>query len=120
MTLIAVTILILVATGLPPQQTIVASVVVGAAICVAISQASDMMLDLKSGYLVGASPRKQQIGQMLATWLGPILIMGLMRIGDSKRGLAVGGGYAIGAVGSGFSRRRHEGCRAARMSSYDA
>jgi uncharacterized oligopeptide transporter (OPT) family protein len=37
-----------------------------------------MMLDLKSGYLVGASPRKQQIGQFLGTWLGPIVIMVLI------------------------------------------
>ena len=33
------------------------------------------MQDLKVGYLVGASPFKQQIGQFIATWLGPILIM---------------------------------------------
>ena len=81
MTLIAVTILLLVAGyGGGPQGTprIVSSVFMGAAICVAIAQASDMMLDLKSGYLVGASPRKQQIAQMLGTWLGPILIMGLI------------------------------------------
>ncbi len=78
MTLIAVTILLLVASGLGDTQQIVASVVIGAAICVAISQAGDMMLDLKSGYLVGARPRMQQIGQYLGTWLGPILIMGLI------------------------------------------
>jgi len=81
MTLIAVTILLLVAGyGGGPQGTprIVSSVFMGAAICVAIAQASDMMLDLKSGYLVGASPRKQQIAQMLGTWLGPILIMVLI------------------------------------------
>ncbi|MCA9659161.1 MAG: OPT/YSL family transporter, partial [Myxococcales bacterium] len=80
MTLIAVTILILVASGLGTVSTIVSSVVVGAAICVAIAQAGDMMLDLKSGYLVGASPRKQQIAQLLATWLGPILMMGLIYV----------------------------------------
>ncbi|MCA9634509.1 MAG: OPT/YSL family transporter [Myxococcales bacterium] len=80
MTLIAVTILILVASGLGSVSMIVSSVVVGAAICVAIAQAGDMMLDLKSGYLVGASPRKQQIAQMLATWLGPILVMGLIYV----------------------------------------
>ncbi|MCA9712657.1 MAG: OPT/YSL family transporter, partial [Myxococcales bacterium] len=78
MTLIAVTILILIASGLGDASTIVSSVIVGAAICVAIAQAGDMMLDLKSGYLVGASPRKQQIAQLLATWLGPILVMGLI------------------------------------------
>jgi uncharacterized oligopeptide transporter (OPT) family protein len=80
MTLIAVTILILVASGLGSVSTIVSSVVVGAAICVAIAQASDMMLDLKSGYLVGASPRKQQLAQLAATWLGPILMMGLIYV----------------------------------------
>ncbi|HFE46145.1 MAG TPA: oligopeptide transporter OPT family protein [Nannocystis exedens] len=78
MTLIAVTILILVASGLGSVSTIISSVVVGAAICVAIAQAGDMMLDLKSGYLVGASPRKQQVAQLLATWLGPLLMMALI------------------------------------------
>ena len=51
---------------------------VGAAACVAMSQATDLMLDLKTGYLVGAIPRKQQIAQFLGTWLGPVLIMGLI------------------------------------------
>lgn len=78
MTLIAVTILLVIASGLGDVETVVSSVIVGAAICVAIAQAGDMMLDLKSGYLVGASPRKQQIAQIAATWLGPILIMGLI------------------------------------------
>ena len=78
MTLIAVTILIFVASGAATQTTIVVSVVVGAAICVAIAQSGDMMLDLKSGYLTGASPRLQQIGQFAATWLGPIVIMMLI------------------------------------------
>jgi len=81
MTLIAVTILILVAgagEGIDKPQMIVSSVIMGAAVCVAIAQAGDMMLDLKSGYLVGASPRKQQIGQFLGTWLGPIVIITLI------------------------------------------
>ena len=78
MTLIAVTILILISSGLDDTTSIVSSVMVGAAICVAIAQAGDMMLDLKSGYLVGASPKKQQIAQYLGTWLGPIVIMMLI------------------------------------------
>ncbi len=79
MTLIAVTILILVARrGLGDTGTIVSSVILGAAICVAIAQAGDMMLDLKSGYLIGAIPRRQQIAQLLGTWLGPIIIMFLI------------------------------------------
>ena len=79
MTLIAVTILIVIAnSGLDKPQVIVSSLVVGAAICLAISQASDMMLDLKSGYLVGAVPKRQQMAQFVGAWLGPILVIGLM------------------------------------------
>ncbi len=79
MTLIAVTILIVIAnTGLDKPQTIVSSLVVGAAICLAISQASDMMLDLKSGYLVGGVPKRQQMAQFVGAWLGPCIVIGLM------------------------------------------
>jgi len=78
MTLIAVTILIVISSGLGKTAAIISSVMVGAAACVAMAQATDLMLDLKTGYLVGASPRKQQIGQFLATWLGPIVIIALI------------------------------------------
>ena len=40
-----------------PAQPIVSAIMVGAAACVAMSQATDLMLDLKTGYLVGATPR---------------------------------------------------------------
>ena len=38
---------------------------VGTVICVAASTAGDMSQDLKTGYLVGATPYKQQVGQLL-------------------------------------------------------
>jgi putative OPT family oligopeptide transporter len=82
MTLIAVTILIVIAAtgpgGLDNRSAMIASVMVGAATCVAMAQATDLMLDLKTGYLVGATPKKQQTGQFLGTWLGPIVIMVLI------------------------------------------
>jgi putative OPT family oligopeptide transporter len=79
MTLIAVTILIVIAQGgLSKVETITSSMLVGAAICLAISQASDMMLDLKSGYLVGGIPRRQQLAQFAGAWLGPIIVIFLM------------------------------------------
>jgi putative OPT family oligopeptide transporter len=87
MTLIAVTILIVISKGLGDTAAIVSSIMVGAAACVAMAQACDLMLDLKTGYLVGASPRKQQIGQFLATWLGPILIMALIFVLHKAYGL---------------------------------
>jgi len=78
MTLIGVTILLFVASGMSDRSTVVAAIVVGAAMCVAMAQATDLMLDLKTGYLVGAIPRRQQIAQFLGVWLGPILVMGLI------------------------------------------
>ena len=78
MTLIAITILIVIANTGDKPATIVSSMVVGAAICLAISQVSDMMLDLKSGYLVGAIPRRQQLAQFVGAWLGPIVVIALM------------------------------------------
>jgi len=87
MTLIAITILIFIASGMASTEVLISSMVVGVAICVAIAQAGDMMLDLKSGYLVGASPKKQQIGQLLGTWLGPILVMALIVVLEKAYGL---------------------------------
>jgi len=88
MTLIAVTILIFVAKDLGDTPAIIASIMVGAAACVAMSQATDLMQDLKTGYLVGASPRKQQIGQFLATWLGPVVVMALIFVLHRAYGFA--------------------------------
>ena len=79
MTLIAVTILIFISSGLgDTKAAIVSAIMVGAAACVAMSQATDLMLDLKTGYLVGATPRKQQLGQFIGAWLGPIVVMALI------------------------------------------
>lgn len=80
MTLIAVTLLIFIVSDLDRGEAIVAAVMVGGAACVAMSQATDLMLDLKTGYLVGATPRKQQMAQFIGSWLGPIIIMGLILV----------------------------------------
>jgi len=92
MTLIAVTIFIIVARRPGAEGSdaaaIVASITVGAAACVAMSQATDLMQDLKTGYLVGALPKKQQIGQFLATWLGPIVVIALIFVLHKAYGFA--------------------------------
>jgi putative OPT family oligopeptide transporter len=77
MTLVGITLLIIVtqAFGMERSDSIIAAIMVGAAMCVAMSQATDLMLDLKTGYLVGATPRMQQIGQFAGAWLGPIVVI---------------------------------------------
>ena len=88
MTLIAVTILIFISSGLgDTKAAIVSAIMVGAAASVAMSQATDLMLDLKTGYLVGATPRQQQMGQFLGAWLGPILVMVLIFVLHEAYGL---------------------------------
>ncbi len=87
MTLIAVTLLIILTSGMSTSESIIAAVTVGAAVCVAMSQATDLMLDLKTGYLVGATPRMQQAGQFLGAWLGPIIIILLIFVLHEAYGL---------------------------------
>ena len=90
MTLIAVTLLIMITQtfgGMETGPAIVAAVTVGAATCVAMSQATDLMLDLKTGYLVGATPKQQQLGQFFGAWLGPIVIIILIFTLDKAFGL---------------------------------
>ncbi|MEX0712345.1 MAG: OPT/YSL family transporter, partial [Pirellulales bacterium] len=54
------------------------AVLLGAALCVATTCAADMMSDLKTGYLVGAQPRRQQVVELLTVWMGPLISMGTL------------------------------------------
>ena len=68
--LTVVLVMLLAGTG-----AVVGSVLVGAALCVAITLASDMMGDLKTGYLVGSMPKRQQITEMIVVGIGPLVSM---------------------------------------------
>jgi uncharacterized oligopeptide transporter (OPT) family protein len=57
------------------SQEVAGAVLIGAAMCVAISCAADMMADLKTGYLVGARPKKQQMVELALTGIGPVVTM---------------------------------------------
>jgi putative OPT family oligopeptide transporter len=87
MTLIGVTILVLIVRDLGSKGAIISSVMVGAAMCCSMAQATDLMQDLKAGYLVGAIPRRQQTAQFLATWLGPAIVMVLIFVLHRAYGL---------------------------------
>ena len=82
MTLIGITLLIILTAGMDRGDSLIAAIIVGAATCVAMSQATDLMLDLKTGYLVGATPRMQQMGQFIGAWLGPIVVIVLIFVLD--------------------------------------
>ncbi len=82
MTLIGITLLIILTAGMDRGDSIIAAIMVGAATCVAMSQATDLMLDLKTGYLIGATPRMQQMGPFIGAWLGPIVVIVLIFVLD--------------------------------------
>jgi putative OPT family oligopeptide transporter len=87
MTLVAITLMIVVTSGLGRSEAIISSIMVGAAVCVAMAQATDLMTDLKTGHLVGASPRMQQMGQFMGAWLGPIIVIALVYVLHEAYGL---------------------------------
>ena len=57
------------------REMIVPAVTIGAAICVATSMCADMMADLKTGYLVGSRPVRQQLAQLATCWIGPAIAL---------------------------------------------
>jgi putative OPT family oligopeptide transporter len=87
MTLIGVTLVIILMSSYDTKTSIVTAISVGGAMAVAMNQATDLMLDLKTGYLLGASPRQQQIAQFLGAWIGPIVVVMLILILDKAYGI---------------------------------
>ena len=68
------------ATGNDGQSGMIATLTVGAIICIIAAMAGDTSQDLKTGFLVGATPRKQQIGEIIgavaaALAIGYVLIL---------------------------------------------
>lgn len=75
MALISVTIMMFIL-----NKNIAAAMVVAVAVCVAIGQAADMMQDLKTGFMIGGRPVKQQTVQFCVTWIGAIITIGAIYV----------------------------------------
>ena len=73
MALISVTLMMFLFAG-----NVAAAMVVGVAVSVAIGQGADMMQDLKTGFMLGGRPIKQQIVQFAVTWLGVFIATGVV------------------------------------------
>ncbi len=57
--------LIFLGMGWTGKAGMIGAISVGAVVCIAICIASDTSQDLKTGFLVGATPRRQQIGEVI-------------------------------------------------------
>jgi putative OPT family oligopeptide transporter len=72
-TILSASLLLLWLTG-PGPTAAAAAIMIGAVVCCAAAIAGDNMQDLKAGYLLGATPWKQQLMQCIGT-LSAVLIM---------------------------------------------
>ena len=72
-TLLVVT-LILKATGFTGYEGMASAICIGTIICIVTAMAGDTSQDLKTGYIVGATPYKQQIGEILGAIISAFAI----------------------------------------------
>ena len=70
--------LILKLTGNTGESGMVAAITIGSIICIIAAMAGDTSQDLKTGYIVGASPKKQQIGELIGALFSAIAIGGIL------------------------------------------
>ncbi len=73
-TIVVSSLLLVVLMGKDAKNGPAAAIIIGSVVCCAAAIAGDNMQDLKAGRLVGATPWKQQVMQMVGTLSGAIVI----------------------------------------------
>ena len=66
--------MILKATGTTGTEGMVAAIAIGSVICIIAAIAGDTSQDMKTGFLLGATPRKQQIGEIIGCVVSAVAI----------------------------------------------
>ncbi len=79
MTLI-ITSLILVAVGLKGNAGMAAALVIGGVVCTALSVAGSFVTDLKIGYWIGTTPKKQEIWKFAGVAVAAATVCGVMLV----------------------------------------
>ena len=70
--------LLLKATGTDGTTGMVGAIAIGGIICIVAAIAGDTSQDLKTGFIVGATPKKQQIGEMIGVVVAAAAIGGVL------------------------------------------
>jgi putative OPT family oligopeptide transporter len=73
----------LIAFGVAGTNGILGTLVVAGVVCTAACAAGDMSQDLKTGYLVRATPKTQQIGQIVGVFVSALIIVPVLIILDT-------------------------------------
>ncbi len=79
MTLILASV-ILVAIGLRGTEGMVAAMVIGGVVCTALSMAGGFITDLKIGYWIGTTPKKQETWKFLGTLVSAATVGGVIMV----------------------------------------
>ncbi|GAB4072969.1 oligopeptide transporter, OPT family [Barrientosiimonas marina] len=70
--------LVLSAVGHTGDKGAVMAIIIGSVVCVAAAIAGDTSQDLKTGYIVGGTPKWQQIAQLYGVFIASIVIGGIL------------------------------------------
>lgn len=62
------------------------AIAIGSVICIIAAMAGDTSQDLKTGYILGATPKKQQIGEIIGTVVAALTIGGVLMLLDKAWG----------------------------------
>ena len=93
MTLI-LTSLVLVSVGLNGTSGMTAALIIGGVVCTALSMAGGFVTDLKIGYWLGTTPKKQEAWKFLGTFVSAATVAGVMIILNKSFGF-VGEGALV-------------------------
>ena len=74
------------ASGLVGQEGMLGSIAIGSIICIIAAIAGDASQDLKTGYIVGATPKKQQMGELVGVLISAITIGAVLYLLDTAWG----------------------------------
>lgn len=89
MTLILASV-IMVAVGLNGATGMVAALVMGGVVCTALSMAGGFITDLKIGYWLGSTPRKQETWKFLGTLVSAATVGGVIMVLNDSYGFTSG------------------------------
>lgn len=73
-------------TGDVGAHGMVGAISIGSIICIVAAMAGDTSQDLKTGYILGATPKKQQIGELIGAVISAFTIGGVLILLDSAWG----------------------------------
>lgn len=77
-------------TGGSGAEGMRSAIAIGSIICIVAAIASDTSQDLKTGYLLGATPKKQQLGEVIGVIAAALAIGGTLYLLDSAYGFGTG------------------------------